>query len=528
MRQYVSLRKLSKHSIFLLPENVNSKYRTSSPEPFARCQKDLRHCANIGPIMFLLVYNWGQWKGSKGEWTMADFDQYLTEHRKEHIEQLKAFLRFPSISTLTANKTDVADCAKFLGELLSDVGFEHIELMPTALHPVVYADWLHAPGKPTVLVYGHYDVQPVDPLDLWHTPPFEPTIRDNKIYARGSSDDKGQVFMHIKSFEALLKTTGTLPVNVKFCLEGEEEIGSRHLPALLKEHADKFRADVIVISDTPMLGPNQPSVCYGLRGLTALQVDVKGANSDLHSGLYGGAVQNAIHALVELLASLRNDQGKILVEGFYDDVVPLTEDERKAFAALGYDEEQLRTDLEVSELFGESGHTVLERLWTRPTLEVNGIYGGFQGDGTKTVIPNEAHAKITCRLVPDQDPEKIQKAIERHLMNHCPAGVTVSVQLFDNGKPYVTPFHHPAIQLAAKSYELAYGVPASFIRMGGSIGVVEPFDQVIGAPIVLMGFGLNDENFHAPNEHFSMDNFDKGMRVLCFYWNGLDDALARG
>jgi acetylornithine deacetylase/succinyl-diaminopimelate desuccinylase-like protein len=456
---------------------------------------------------------------------VADFDQYLSEHRDEHLEQLKAFLRFPSISTLADHKDDVRRCAEFLAEQLRQVGFEHVELMETPGHPVVYADWLHAPGKPTVLVYGHYDVQPVDPLHLWDTPPFEPTIRDGKIYARGSSDDKGQVFMHIKSFEALLRTTGTLPVNVKFCIEGEEEIGSVHLPALLEQYAEKFRCDVIVISDTPMLGPDKPSVCYGLRGLTGLQVDVKGANSDLHSGLYGGAVQNAIHALVQLLASLRDETGKVLVEGFYDDVLPLSDEERQAIASLNFDEEQLRKELGVPELFGEAGYSVLERVWARPTLEINGIYGGFQGDGTKTVIPNEAHAKITCRLVPNQDPEKIQEAVAAHLLKHCPKGVTVSVQRFDGGRPYVTPFHHPAIQLAAKAYEKAYGVPAAFTRMGGSIGIVEPFDRVLGAPIVLMGFGLNDENFHAPNEHFSLRNFDLGLRTLCYYWNGLDGAL---
>ncbi|GMA51538.1 peptidase M20 [Alicyclobacillus contaminans] len=459
---------------------------------------------------------------------MADYDQYLREHRNQHLETLFTFLRFPSISTLPEHADDVRRCAEFLADQLRQLGFEHVSLMETPGHPVVYADWLHAPGKPTVLVYGHYDVQPVDPLELWDTPPFEPTVRGNQLYARGSSDDKGQVFMHLKAFEALWKTTGSLPVNVKFCLEGEEEIGSRHLPALLEQHKDKFAADIVVISDTTMLGPNQPSVCYGLRGLTSLQIDVKGANTDLHSGLYGGGVQNAVHALVQLLASLHDPDGRVLVEGFYDEVVPLTADEREAFRALSFDEDRLAKELGVPELFGEAGFSYLERTWARPTLEINGVYGGFQGAGTKTVIPNEAHAKITCRLVPNQDPVRIQSLIEQHVLANCPPGVTVAVQRFDAGRPYVTPFHHPAIQWAAKAYEQAYGVPAAFTRMGGSIGVVETFDRVLKAPVVLMGFGLSDENFHAPNEHFSLDNFDKGLRVLCNYWLGLDAALQQG
>lgn len=453
------------------------------------------------------------------------FDDYLTEHRALHLEQLKELLRFKSISTLGEHKQDVVACAQYLLKLAEDIGFEHAELLPTKGHPVVYADWLHAPGQPTVLVYGHYDVQPVDPLHLWETPPFEPDIRDGKIFARGSSDDKGQVFMHLKSFEALLQTTGTLPVNVKLCIEGEEEIGSQHLPEFLEQNAERFRADVLVISDTPILGPNQPSVCYGLRGLAALQIDVKGAKGDLHSGLYGGAVQNPLHALVEIMASLHDSNGKVAVAGFYDGVQEITAEERAAYQALHQDETALAKELDVPELFGEAGYTALERTWVRPTLELNGIYGGFQGEGTKTVIPSEAHAKITCRLVPDQDPFTIMNLIERHVRNHAPRGVTVTVTQKDSGRPYVTPFEHPAIQLAAQAYEKSYGVPAAFTRMGGSIPVVETFHRLLDIPVVLMGFGLNTENFHAPNEHFSLDNFDQGMRVLCYYWTGLPHAL---
>ncbi|MCL6516684.1 dipeptidase [Alicyclobacillus sp.] len=456
---------------------------------------------------------------------MATFDTYLSEHRDEHLEQLKALLRIPSISTLSEHRADVRRAAEFLAEQARAIGFDHVELLETPRHPVLYADWMHAPGQPTVLVYGHYDVQPVDPLHLWTSPPFEPQIRDGKLYARGASDDKGQVFMHLKSFEALLRTTGQLPINVKLCIEGEEEIGSPHLPQVLAEHRDRFQADVIVISDTPILGPGRPAVCYGLRGLAALEVHVQGANSDLHSGLYGGMVQNAVHALVEVLSSMRGPDGRIRVAGFYDEVQPLSAEERRAFLNLGDDEAATAQRLGVDTLFGEAGYTALERVWARPTLEINGIWGGFQGEGTKTVIPNEAHAKITCRLVPDQDPERIQLLIRQHVQTHLPPGVRATVVFQDTGRPYVTPFHHPAIQLAARAYEEAYGTPASFIRMGGSIPVVEVFDRLIGAPVVLMGFGLPDENFHAPNEHFSLENFDKGLRTLCGYWTGLPGAL---
>lgn len=457
--------------------------------------------------------------------TNSAFDTYLTEHRDRHLEQLKALLRFPSISTLSANASDVADCAKHLGKVAEDIGFEHVELIATDRHPVLYADWLHATGKPTVLVYGHYDVQPVDPLDLWTTPPFEPDIRDGQIYARGSSDDKGQVFMHLKSFEALLQTTGELPVNVKLCIEGEEEIGSPHLQSVLEQRHEQFQADVLVISDTTILGPDAPSVCYGLRGLAALEVHVHGAAGDLHSGLYGGSLQNPLHAIVELLASLHDSDGRVSIEGFYDDVQPLSSEEREAFAQLAPDDHVLANQLGLPALFGESGFTTLERQWTRPTLELNGVYGGFQGEGTKTVIPNSAHAKITCRLVPNQHPEQIQADIERHLNERVPVGVRVEVTLQDCGEPYVTPFDHPAIQLAARAYEQAYGVPAAFTRMGGSIPIVEAFTRVLDIPVALIGFGLATENFHAPNEHFSLANFDRGLRTLCYYWIGLNEAL---
>lgn len=456
---------------------------------------------------------------------MTDFSNRLQEQRDKHLRELEDFLSIPSISALSEHKDDVKKGAEWVADALKKAGMENVEIMSTKRHPVVYGDWLKAEGKPTALIYGHYDVQPVDPLELWDTPPFEPEIRDNKIYARGATDDKGQTFMHIKALETILHTNGELPINVKFCIEGEEEIGSPNLDEFVEQHQDLLAADVLVVSDNPMIEEGKPTVCYGLRGLCGLQIDVKGTNGDLHSGLYGGAVQNPIHALAELLASMHDQDGKITVDGFYDKVLPLKEEEKKEYEALNYDEEEMRRQLGAPELFGEKGYSVLEQTWVRPTLEVNGIYGGFQGEGIKTVIPSEAHAKITCRLVPDQDPAEIADLIRKHIETHTPPGVTISTTLFDQGKPFVTPFDHPAIQAAGRALEKAYGVPAAFIRMGGSIPVVETFSQLLDLPVVMLGFGLPDENLHAPNEHFHLENFDKGLETLCDYWYELEKAL---
>lgn len=453
------------------------------------------------------------------------FEKYLQEHREQHLTELKEYLRIPSVSSLSEHKQDVAKAAEWTAEALRQIGMQNVRILPTKGHPVVYGDWLQAEGKPTVLIYGHYDVQPVDPLHLWESPPFEPEIRDNKLYARGASDDKGQVFMHIKALEALLQTDGTLPVNVKFCIEGEEEIGSVHLDQFVEDNKELLAADVLVISDTTLYAKGKPAICYGLRGLCGMQIDVKGAKGDLHSGIYGGAVQNALHALVQLLDSMRNEEGEITVKGFYDKVQPLTEEERQAYASLPFDAEAYRQELGVPELFGEKGYTTLERTWVRPTLEVNGIYGGFQGEGIKTVLPAEAHAKITCRLVPDQDPQEISELIQQHIQAHTPPGVTVTTTLFDQGKPFVTPFDHPAIQAAGRAYQKAYGVEPAYTRMGGSIPIVETFGTLLDIPVVLMGFGLPEENFHAPNEHFHLENFDKGLVTLCHYWFELEQAL---
>lgn len=444
-------------------------------------------------------------------------DRYFLDRRSEHLEELESFLRIPSVSSLSEHKDDMQTAAEWLVNSFEKAGLENVRIDETGGHPLVYADWLHAAGKPTVLVYGHYDVQPVDPLHLWESAPFEPQVRDNKLYARGASDDKGQTFMHIKAAEALLQMEGELPVNMKFIIEGEEEIGSPSLPAYVEKNKEALAADIIVISDTGMQGPGRPAVCYGLRGLAGIQIDVKGPKGDLHSGLYGGAVQNPLHAIVEILETFRDKEGVIQVEGFYDDVLDVSDKERAEFASLQFNLEDEKQDLGISEDFGEKGYSFVERTWIRPTLEINGITGGFSGEGIKTVLPAEASSKITCRLVPNQDPDDIIAKLKVHVESHKPAGVSVEITEFDKGKPFLTPFDHPAIQAAGRSYEKLYGVPTAFTRMGGSIPIVAAFDEILERPVVLMGFGLASENFHAPNEHFHLENFDKGLRVICDY-----------
>jgi acetylornithine deacetylase/succinyl-diaminopimelate desuccinylase-like protein len=451
-------------------------------------------------------------------------EAYLQEHKERYMEELNEFLRIPSVSSLSEHKEDMVKAANWLADSLSRAGLENVEVIPGPKHPLVYADWLHAPNKPTVLIYAHYDVQPVDPEHLWTTPPFKPEIRDGKLYARGASDDKGPLFMHIKVIEAWLKQAGELPVNIKLCVEGEEEIGSPHLPEFIESNRDKLQADVVAISDSPMLERGKPSILYGLRGLVALQIDVRGAKSDLHSGLYGGGVANPIHALVELLSSMHDREGRVTVGGFYDDVLELSPQEKEQFAALNFNEVKLKDELQVPQLFGEKGHSYLEHTLSRPTLEINGIWGGFQGEGTKTVLPSSAHAKLTCRLVPNQTPEDILNKIEAHVKRNTPIGVTVRVERFpDRGNPFLAPIDHPYMQAAAGAYEKGYGVTPIFTRGGGSIPVVESFARLLEAPVALIGFSLPDENFHAPDEHFHLENMDKGMLTISWYWKLLGD-----
>lgn len=454
--------------------------------------------------------------------SLQSLDQYFTTNRDRHLAELTDFLAIPSISALSEHQPDMQKAAEWLSNEFKTVGLENVSIEKTAGQSVVYADWLHAEGQPTILIYGHYDVQPVDPLHLWETPPFEATVRDNKLYARGASDDKGQVFMHVKAIEAWLKTAGKLPVNVKLIIEGEEEIGSPSLEEYIQNNQDKLAADFIVISDTGMYGPGQPAICYGLRGLAGVQIDVKGPKGDLHSGLYGGGVQNPIHALVEILASFRDAEGTIAIDGFYDQVRDLTEEERAGWAALDFDKEAVKKEVGVKELTGEPGYSYTERTWARPTLEINGVFGGFSGEGIKTVLPSEAGAKITCRLVPDQEPDEIVEKLRAHIAKHEPVGCEVTVTEFDKGKPYLTPYDHDVIQAAGRSYEQVYGVPTVYTRGGGSIPIVAAFDEILGLPVVLMGFGLDTENFHAPNEHFHLENFDKGLRVIGGYYEEIE------
>lgn len=450
-----------------------------------------------------------------------DYQAYFSTNREQHLKELGELLRIPSISALSEHKGDVLKAAEWIAEALRSAGMEAVEVHPTAGHPVVYAEHLHAPGKPTVLVYGHYDVQPVDPLNLWESPPFEPSIRDGKLYARGATDDKGQVFMHIKAIEAILKQEKELPVNIKFCIEGEEEVTSPNLPSFLEANQEKLAADVILISDTALMAPGKPAICIGLRGLCAMEVSVFTANTDLHSGTFGGGVPNALHALVSLLASLHDEQGRVAVEGFYEGVHELSALEREEFVKQQFDEEKLKRDLGLNELYGEAGYSFVERTGARPTLELNGIYGGFQGEGTKTVLPKEAHAKITCRLVGDQDPQATIDRIELHLRKHLQPGATLKVKATEKARAFTCNPEDPMLQKAADAYESVYGTRALFTKDGGSIPIVETLSRVLSAPAVMMGFGLPDENLHAPNEHFNLENFDKGLLTIVHYLKSL-------
>lgn len=449
---------------------------------------------------------------------MNHLSEILSNNQTQNIEELKELLRIPSISAISEHKEDIQTCASWIANKLKNIGMEHVEIIQTNGHPIVYADWIHQENAPTVLVYGHYDVQPVDPVDLWESPPFEPMIRDEKIFARGATDDKGQMFLHIKAVETLMELDGKLPVNIKFCIEGEEEIGSPNLPSFLNENKEKLSCDVVLISDTDMWDKGVPAITCSLRGLCALEFTLKTANSDLHSGMFGGGVQNANHLLVQLLSTLHDSNGKVNVKHFYDDVIELTDFEKEEIKALGFDEEKLKQSLGLTDLTGgEKDYPYRERISTRPTLEINGLWGGFLGEGSKTVIPNEAHAKITCRLVNNQNPKKIQELIKNHLEEHAPKGCTVEVSLMDTGNPFLTPIDSPMIQKAAEAYKNVYGKSPVYKREGGSIPIVSDFNQTLNVPVVLMGFGLPGENLHAPNEHFHLENFNKGILTICSF-----------
>ncbi len=441
--------------------------------------------------------------------------EYARTHRERFLEELKALLRIPSISTLPEHKPDVERAAQWLADHLRAIGVPSVEIVPTDGHPVVYGEWLMAgPEAPTVLIYGHYDVQPVDPLDEWRTPPFEPTVQGDNLYARGASDDKGQLFVHLKAVEAYLRTEGRLPVNVKFLLEGEEECGSPNLAPFVERYAERLQADVALVSDTHILGPDQPSIVYGLRGLSYIEVTVQGPAHDLHSGMYGGAVENPLHVLARLVAQLHDEQGHVTIPGFYDKVRPLSDEERAELARVPYGEAQLLAETGVPQPWGEPEYTVVERIGARPTLDVNGMWGGFTGQGAKTVIPARAHAKISMRLVPDQDPDEIARAALEYLKKLAPPTVTVEGQALYGSPPALVPRDLPAMRAAAAAYEQVWGKRPIFTREGGTIPVVALFATRLNLHTVLMGFGLGDDNLHAPNEKFFLPNFYRGIETV--------------
>ena len=448
---------------------------------------------------------------------------YLADNRERLLKKLNEFLSIPSVSTDSQHKHDIKKAADFLQTYLGEIGFENIEQKDTGGHPLVYAEYNGAGhDAPTVLFYGHYDVQPVDPIEQWKSDPFTPEIREGRLYARGSSDDKGQVFMNLAVFEALMKTDGKLPLNVKICIEGEEEIGSENLYDILQDKKELFEADFAVISDSGMVAENQPTILYGLKGFTGIEVTVTGPDHDLHSGMYGGAVKNPVMALTQILASMKNNDEVITVDHFYDDVQPLTEHERELIKEVPSEDFVEATGSPATS--SEKGYTPQEHTMARPTFEINGIYGGYQGEGTKTIIPSSATAKITCRLVPHQDPEKIQQQLEEHVKKVAPSGVHVDVKKEKlSSKAYKVEPDHPLIKKAAESYTKAFGKETVFVRMGGSIPVVEWIEDIYDIPVVLLGFGTPGDRLHSPNESFPLDSYDKGMETLVYYWKSIND-----
>jgi acetylornithine deacetylase/succinyl-diaminopimelate desuccinylase-like protein len=455
---------------------------------------------------------------------MTSWQDFIEGHQEQYVRELSDFLRIPSISSLSEHADDVQRAGEWVAQRLRKAGMDAVEVMPTGGHPVVYGQWLQAPGKPTVLIYGHFDVQPADPLELWTTPPFEPEIRDERIYARGASDNKGNMLSPIIAVEALLRTDGTLPLNVKFLFEGQEEIGSPQLAEFLKNNRELFACDLILNADSGQWSDDQPSLLTSLRGLCGLQVDVTGADSDLHSGMYGGAVQNPIHALIQVLNSMRGSDGRILIEGFYDKVRMLSDAEKTQINSIPFNKSEFMNGIGVTELFGEAGFSDLERIWTRPTLELNGIWGGFQGEGLKTVLPNKAHAKITCRLVADQDPERIYGLIEAHIRKNIPAGVTVAITPVEsNANPYLMPADLPGSLAAIEVLSELYGKKPLFTREGGSVPILSLLLEHLGTYATCFGFAMNDEKFHAPDEFFRLKSFELGQRAYCKILHRLGD-----
>jgi acetylornithine deacetylase/succinyl-diaminopimelate desuccinylase-like protein len=453
---------------------------------------------------------------------MSSIIEYLERSRDRHLEELKDFLRIPSISAKSEHGGDMATAASWLAERMLEAGLQSAEVIETAGHPIVLGEWRGAPGAQTLLVYGHYDVQPPEPLDEWDTPPFEPTVRDGNLYARGSVDDKGQLYLHLKAVEAHIAERGALPVNVVFLVEGEEEIGSPHLADFLRENQARLACDAVLISDTSMFAPGLPSIGVGLRGLAYMEIRVQGAKSDLHSGSYGGAVVNPANALAVILSKLRDTDGRVAIPGFYEGVRELGEKERASMESLPFDEEGLRAEVGSPKLGGETGFNALERVWARPTLDVNGLLSGYTGEGAKTVLPAKAMAKVSMRLVPDQDYREIERRFIDYVSEIAPEGVTVEVEALHGGQPWRADPTEPIFDAASRALEKAFGREPVFIREGGSIPIVQVFQEVFGAPVVLLGFGLPGENAHAPNEWFSLDNYRRGTDAIAHLYDEIE------
>lgn len=452
---------------------------------------------------------------------MSDPISHVRKHQSDYLAELIDFLRIPSISTQPERKADTAVAAQWLADKLKLAGLENVEIIATQRHPLVYADWLHAGDAPTVLIYGHYDVQPAEPLELWESPPFEPAVRDDFLYGRGSSDDKGQIFVHVKAVEAILKNNGRLPVNVKFIVEGEEESGGESLAAFIPQHKEKLAADIALVSDTAMVSAQQPAIVYGLRGMCYAFIDIVGPKRDLHSGSFGGGINNPLNVLGHLIAKLKDEDGRILIPGFYDKVRPLTKQEREILAQFPLDEDAWLAETGAPEPWGDPDYTLVERLGARPTLDVHGIIGGYTGEGAKTVLPSKVHAKLSMRLVPDQDPDEIGRLLKAYIAELTPPSVTVEVTVGHGAPASITDFNIPAMQAAAKAYATAFGQEPVFMREGGSIPVVSQFQSELGLETVLMGFGLPGDQIHAPNERFYLPNFYRGIETSIHFLQNL-------
>lgn len=448
---------------------------------------------------------------------MEQIKNFIEANRERFIEELFGLIRIPSVSASEANKPDMVRAAEYIKKMLISGGADRAEVYPTAGHPIVYGERIIDRNYPTVLVYGHYDVQPAEPLDKWITPPFEPQIRDGRIYARGADDDKGQLFMHLKAFE-IMNATKTLPCNVKFMIEGEEEIGSVNIAAFCSERREMLKSDVILVSDTTMISAATPSITSGLRGLSYIQVEVTGPDRDLHSGLYGGAVLNPCNVLCEMIASLKDRDGHITIPGFYDTVKVPSSDERKKMAERPFDVEAYKKSINVKALASEKGFTALESVGIRPTLDINGIWGGYTGEGAKTILPGTATAKISMRLVPDQEAEKIAELAITHLKAIAPEGVTVKAEYLHGGEAYVSPLDIPEYLAAEKAYETVFGKKPIPVRSGGSIPIISTFEKILGVKSILMGFGLESDAIHSPNENFPLENLFSGMTAIPLYY----------